>query len=145
MGSGRGLSHGGAAGCHPGMALTERRTDELDILLERGRLAYQAGRWVDAVAHWEKAWRSEVGGTRQLLQGLMQAAGAYQKRDAGHRLGMMKLLSLAIERLDLLPGSYGGVALDRFRSGLDRSWNEGLRWSTGGPAPESTAPLLRRP
>ena len=126
------------------MGLTEGRTKGLEILLERGRLAYQAGRWIDAVAHWEKAWRDEDGAARQLLQGLMQAAGAYQKRDAGERLGMMKLLSLAIERLEPLPNSFGGVALDTFRAGLERSWNEGLRWATGGPPPGPAASLLRR-
>jgi hypothetical protein len=126
------------------MAQSERRSEELEILLERGRLAYQAGRWVDAVAHWEKAWRDEIGASRQLVQGLMQAAGAYQKREAGQRLGMMKLLSLAIERLGSLPCHFGGVDLDTFRGGLDRSWEEGLRWSTGGPPPGPPASLLRR-
>lgn len=125
------------------MALSHRHFERLDLLLERGRLAFELGLYLDAVAAWEEAWRQEYGPARQLLQGLMQAAGAYHKRRLEQPLGMVKLLALALERLDPIPDGFGGLRLDSFRDGLERSRREAVTWVTGGPGPGPAASLAR--
>jgi predicted metal-dependent hydrolase len=125
------------------MALSHQHLERLDLLLERGRLAFELGLYLDAAAAWEVAWRQEFGPARQLLQGLIQAAGAYHKRRLEQPLGMVKLLAFALERLDPIPDGFGGLRLDAFREGLERSRREAVAWATGGPAPGPVASLLR--
>ena len=125
------------------MALSHHHLERLDLLLERGRLAYELGLYFDAAAAWELAWREEFGPARQLLQGLIQAAGAYHKRRLEQPLGMVKLLALALERLDPIPDGFGGLRLNLFRNGLERSRREAVAWVTGGPCPGPAASLTR--
>jgi hypothetical protein len=128
------------------MALCEHRYERLIHLVESGRVAFEAGRYLQAVFHWEQGWREESGAARQLLQGLMQAAGAYRKQELAEPLGMFKLLLLAIEKLGPLPDGFLGLGLDDFRAGLERSRKEAIIWVAGGPrsGPAATLPRLSR-
>jgi len=122
------------------MALSETSFRRLLQRVELGRMAFELGLYLEAAAIWEQAWRESSGASRQLIQGLIQAAGAYRKRQLGQPLGMAKLLTLAQERLAPLPEGLAGLRLEAFRAGLERSRKEAVVWSTGGlrpaPAPE---------
>jgi predicted metal-dependent hydrolase len=124
------------------MTLSLDRLERSAVILERGRIHYVSGRFFEAHATWEEAWHGETGPMRRLLQGLIMAAGAYQKL-AGQRqaLGMIILLERALERLGHLPDGFAGLELDRFRGGLERSLVEARAWSAGAPAPAGPAPL----
>lgn len=124
------------------MALSLDRLERSAVALERGRIHYVGGRFFEAHATWEEAWHEESGLMRRLLQGLIMAAGAYQKL-AGQRqpLGMLVLLERALERLGPVPNGFAGLELDRFRAGLERSLLEARAWSAGGPTPAGPAPL----
>jgi hypothetical protein len=123
------------------MALCENSYERLIHLVECGRVSFEAGRYLQAVIHWEQAWREESGPARQLLQGLMQAAAAYRKQEMAESLGMFKLLLLAIEKVDPIPNGFLGLAVDDFRIGLERSRKEAIAWVAGGPRPGPAAPL----
>jgi predicted metal-dependent hydrolase len=111
-------------------------------VLERGREEFAMGRFYEAHVAWLQAWRVAEGPSRQLLQGLIQAAGAYLKMSRGRQpIGMTVLLDLALERLDPLPGDYLGLDLEGFRRGLRRSKNEAVAWRAGGPVPSGPAHL----
>jgi hypothetical protein len=113
--------------------------------LEAGRIHYACGRYFEAHAVWEEAWRLESGLTRRLLQGLIMAAAAYHKMAAQrHPLGMTLLLERALERLRPVPDGFAGLELDRFRTGLERSLLEGRAWLAGAPTPSGPAPLGAR-
>ncbi len=123
-------------------ALSITHLDTTAAALERGRELYAAGKFFDAHQAWEAAWRQEIGPMRRLLQGLIQAAGAYHKMaEHRHPLGMARLLDLAIEQLDPLPDGFAGLQLARFREGLAESRMEAYAWLAGAPAPAGPAPL----
>jgi predicted metal-dependent hydrolase len=123
------------------MALSLGRMEISAAALERGRVHFTSGRFFEARETWEAAWRAESGLMRRVLQGLILAAGAYQKMAARQPRGMTLLLERAIERLGPAPDGFGGLELDRFRAGLDRSLAEGRAWLAGAPPPSGPAPL----
>jgi predicted metal-dependent hydrolase len=125
------------------MALCENSYHRLIQHVESGRAAFEAGRYLQAVLHWEQAWREESGPARPLLQGLMQAAGAYRKQEMAEPLGMFKLLLLAIEKVGPVPDGFLGLDLDGFRAGLERSRKEAITWVAGGPRPGPAGTLAR--
>jgi predicted metal-dependent hydrolase len=109
--------------------------------LERGRVDFVSGRYFGAHRAWLEPWRAASGHRRALLQGLIQAAGAYLKLKRGNPAGMAILLDRALERLDPLPMELGGIDLAGFRAGLRRSRAEALAWRAGGPVPGGPARL----
>jgi predicted metal-dependent hydrolase len=123
----------------------EHATDRLERTaeaLERGRELYAAGRFFEAHAAWDVAWREESGTMRRLLQGLIQAAGAYHKMAVQRQpRGMTRLLAMALDRLQPIPDGFAGLRLDRFRAALVQSREEAFAWYSGGPAPSGPAPL----
>jgi len=124
------------------MALSLSRHDSSMAALERGRIHYVSGRFFEAHEAWEVAWHGESGPVRRLLQGLIMAAGAYNKLASRQpAAGMIVLLERALERLGPLPDGFAGLELDRFRAGLERSLVEARAWRAGAPAPAGPAPL----
>ncbi|MBK9517126.1 MAG: DUF309 domain-containing protein [Anaeromyxobacter sp.] len=123
------------------MDLSRGRVDGTVALLERGRELFVSGQYCEAHEIWEAAWRLERGDLRRVLQGLIQAAGAYQKLAARQPAGMCRLLELALDRLEAAPDGLAGLELERFRAGLRGSLVEARRWHQGGPAPAGPAPL----
>jgi predicted metal-dependent hydrolase len=124
------------------MALWVEKLERTEVALERGREAYVSGRFFEAHEAWVQAWRRESGSTRGLLQGLIQAAGAYHKMSQGRQpLGMTILLDQALALLDPLPDAFGGLDLAGFRVGLRRSRREAAAWQAGGPMPAGPAHL----
>ena len=111
--------------------------------LEQGRVAFVSGRYFGAHRAWLEPWRAASGCRRALLQGLIQAAGAYLKLRRGNPAGMAILLDRALERLDTLPAELCGLDLEGFRAGLRRSRVEATAWRGGGPVPCGPAWLGR--
>jgi predicted metal-dependent hydrolase len=109
--------------------------------LELGRVAFVSGRYFRAHRAWLEPWRAASGHRRALLQGLIQAAGAYLKLRRGNPAGMAILLDRALERLDPLPAELDGLDLAGFRAGLQRSRAEAVDWRDGGPVPGGPARL----
>jgi predicted metal-dependent hydrolase len=123
-------------------ALSITHLDTTAAALERGRELYAAGKFFEAHQAWEAAWRQEIGPMRRLLQGLIQAAGAYHKMaEHRHPLGMARLLELSLEQLEPLPDGFAGLKLARFREALAESRMEAYAWLAGAPAPGGPAPL----
>ena len=137
------MAHSGSVGGHPGMALSDNHHERVLHLVEHGRLAFESGQYLDAVTHWEQAWRQEFGASRQLLQGLMQVAAAYRKLEMAQPLGMVKLLIMGMERVGPIPDGFASLRLDDFRAGLERSRRQAVIWVAGGPPPGPAAPLGR--
>jgi hypothetical protein len=110
-------------------------------LLEQGRIHYASGRFFTALEIWAVGWRDGSGTPRLLLQGLILAAGAYQKMAAGQPVGMALLLERSLERLQFLPDGLAGLQIERFRQGLRGSLLEAWDWQEGAPPPSGAAPL----
>jgi predicted metal-dependent hydrolase len=124
------------------METTAERLGLTASVLERGRTEFALGHFFEAHEAWLQAWRASFGDERRLLQGLIQAAGAYHKMSRGRQpIGMSILLERALEQLEPLPDGYAGLDLDGFRRGLRRSRQEALGWQSGGPAPSGPARL----
>jgi len=123
------------------MALSLSRMERSTTALEVGRTHYVSGRFFEAHEAWEGAWHDEADPMRRLLQGLIMAAGAYQKLAHRQPAGMSALLERSLERLAPFPDRFAGLELDRFRAGLARSLAEARAWSAGAPAPSGPAPL----
>lgn len=124
------------------MALSLDRLEHSTRALELGRIHFASGRFFEAHAIWEDAWRLETGLMRRLLQGLIMAAAAYHKMAVQqHARGMTLLLERSLERLGPVPDGFAGLELERFRAGLERSLLEGRAWLAGAPLPSGPAPL----
>lgn len=98
-------------------------TAEREATFQRGLLAYRSGQHYDAHEIWEELWESEESDDhRRFLQALIQVASAVHKllNDVGPR-GSLRLLDRALVKLEGLPDPYGGVALGRFREGIERA------------------------
>jgi hypothetical protein len=96
---------------------------ERETTFQRGLLAYRAGNHYDAHEIWEELWESEESDDhRRFLQALIQVTSALHKllHGVGPR-GSLRLLESAHKKLEGLPDAYGGVALGRFREGIERA------------------------
>lgn len=120
------------------------RPASVNEAIEDGRILYVSGRFYEAHARWEQAWRGVDGIERSLLQGLILAAGAYQKMaERKQPSGMVTLLERSLARLGSIPDGYAGLSLERFRRGLRTSLAEARVWHGGGPLPSGPARLGR--
>jgi len=124
------------------MALSLGRMERSATALERGRVLFTSGHFFEAHQTWQEAWRGESGVMRRLLQGLIMAAAAYHKMAAQrHPRGMTLLLERSLGLLGPIPEGFCGLELDRFRTGLEWSLQEGRAWLDGAPPPSGPAPL----
>ena len=99
---------------------------ERETTFQRGLLAYRAGNHYDAHEIWEELWENEESDDhRRFLQALIQVTSALHKllHGVGPR-GSLRLLDSARAKLEGLPDAYGGVALGRFREGIERARGE---------------------
>lgn len=84
---------------------------------------YAAGRFWDAHEAWERLWRvTPPGSERELLQGLIQAAGALLKAEQGNAAGLASLSRRALGHLAAAGGDEPllGVDVPRFSRELER-------------------------
>jgi predicted metal-dependent hydrolase len=86
---------------------------------DRGIALFNRGRFFECHEEWEKVWKRSTGQQKIFRQGLIQAAVALLHIQRGNLRGAASLYAKARAKLDGFPGSYAGIALDRFRADLD--------------------------
>jgi predicted metal-dependent hydrolase len=99
---------------------------EREAVFQRGLEAYREGDHYEAHELWEELWENEEADDHRLfLQALIQVASAVHKlkNNVGPR-GSLRLLESALAKIEGLPDVYGGVALGRFREGVERARRE---------------------
>ena len=76
---------------------------------------FNRGEYWKAHESWEAIWLASEGSRKQFLQGLIQVAAVCYHLERGNLRGAARLLEAALGRLDPLPESCGGIALDELR------------------------------
>ena len=76
---------------------------------------FNQGRYWEAHEAWERVWLASDGARRTFLQGLIQLAAVYYHLERENLKGASRLRDSALGRLDSLPESFGGIALDELR------------------------------
>ena len=123
--------------------MTDPRTP---AALVRGAALFDEGRFWEAHEAWEDAWLEEDGDVRLFLQGLIQVAAGYHKATVQLQPnGCVKLLRSGLDKLELLPPEFLGVALGRFVPAVVRTLEEARRWQSGDLSsfPQEMIPKLR--
>ena len=77
---------------------------------------FNAGEFWKAHEAWEAVWLASDGERKQFLQGLIQLAAVCYHLDRDNRRGAERLLEASLARLDPLPETCGGIALEELRS-----------------------------
>ena len=86
------------------------------------------------------------GDVRLFLQGLIQVAAGYHKATVQLQPnGCVKLLRSGLDKLELLPPEFLGVALGRFVPEVVRTLEQARRWQSGDLSsfPQEMIPKLR--
>lgn len=126
-------------------------TAEREASFQRGIEAYRAGRHYEAHEIWEELWLQEENDEhRRFLQALIQITSAVHKMQFNVAAkGSINLLSRAKQKLEGLPGHYGGIDLKTLRDGIDHAYIEFQRILSEGSdikkafSPQMIPPLLR--
>lgn len=94
---------------------------------------YNHGYYWEAHEAWEQLWRcTEPSPVRELLQGLIQCAGAALKAAMGQPASCRRLIAKALAHLDQVPDRCGGIEVRAFAA----------RMASYDGAPTSTVPSL---
>jgi uncharacterized protein len=109
--------------------------DSTRAALARGIVLFDAHRFWEAHEAWEEAWLEEDGEVRVFLQGLIQVAAGYYKATVQHQpAGCVKLLGSGLEKLRTLPDVFGGIAVRKLISAVERTLVDAERWQAGAGA-----------
>lgn len=108
--------------------------------LAEGLRLYEAGEFFTAHEAWESVWLGAPEPEKTFLQGLIQVTAAFHHLQRDNRLGTVLLLQAALRRLDLYPGSFGGISV----APLCNEIRERLRMiEAGEPASQLRSPRIR--
>jgi predicted metal-dependent hydrolase len=114
-----------------------------ELLFERGRLHFNAGRFFEAHEAWEEAWRAESGTARLLLQGLIQVAAGYHKAFHGRRPdGCARLLTAGLEKLRAALKDSPDHGLEEFLARVEGDAVDASRWEQGEMEGLARSPTL---
>jgi uncharacterized protein len=103
--------------------------------LARGIALFDTHRFWEAHEAWEEAWLEEDGEVRVFLQGLIQVAAGYYKATVENQpVGCVKLLGSGLDKLRVLPDVFGGLAVRKFISAVERTLLDAERWKAGAGA-----------
>lgn len=105
--------------------------DATAVGLALGCGCYRAGRFFEASAAWEPAWRVERGDMRRLLHGLIFVAAAMVKARGANPSGTVRLLESALALLCPLPGEVAGIGVARLRADIEVARQQAERWRDG--------------
>lgn len=86
--------------------------------LAEGLRCYNTGEFFAAHEAWESVWLAAPEPEKTFLQGVIQVAAAFEHRRRNNSLGIVRLLTAALRRLDPLPPDFGGLDLDLLRTGI---------------------------
>jgi uncharacterized protein len=100
-------------------------------LYQEGAACYRRGEYFEAHEHWEDLWNSLEGEKKLLVQGLIQVAAAWVKRQRGEPVGMRKLLDNAVRKWRGLPEVFWGVEVAELRAATLRCLSAAARWERG--------------
>lgn len=102
----------------------------------RGAALFDSRRFFEAHEAWEELWRVARPDDRPILQGLIQIAAGFVKRDRGDALAARRLWLAGIEKLELSGARVAEIHLSafvsRFRSWL-KYWDRGAREAVEDP------------
>ncbi len=84
----------------------------------RGVELFNQRRFFECHEVWEEIWKPSAGETRQLYQGLIQAAAALHHARRGNRAGALSVWSKAKAKLELSPGQHRGLSIAELRADL---------------------------
>jgi hypothetical protein len=79
--------------------------------LAEGLACYRRAEFFLAHEHWESVWLELHEPEKSFLQALIQIAVAFHHLQAGNSAGAVSLLRRALRRIELLPESFGGIAV----------------------------------
>ena len=100
--------------------------------LARGAELFNRGQYWEAHEAWEELWLELEDEPKLFVQGLIQVAAAGHKAFAQKQpRGCVKLLTTALEKLEVVPRDFLGVETTRFIAALRRMHDEASRWLAG--------------
>lgn len=102
--------------------------------LAEGLHCYRNGEFFLAHEHWEGVWLRLDEPEKSFLQALIQTAAAFHHLNAGNPVGTASLLRRSLQRLELCPAVFGGIATGPLCEDI-RGWLEAVEQQTG-PLPE---------
>jgi hypothetical protein len=79
--------------------------------LAEGLTCYRRAEFFLAHEHWESVWLGLQEPEKSFLQALIQIAVACHHLRAGNAAGAASLLRRALRRVEVLPASFGGIAV----------------------------------
>lgn len=110
---------------------------------QAGAACYRRGEYFEAHEHWEDLWNTLEGDRKLLVQGMIQVAAAWVKRQRGEPVGMCRLLEHALRRWRSLPDTVWGVDVERLRQETGRCLEAAELWEREGEeVPQSALPSL---
>jgi uncharacterized protein len=89
--------------------------------LAEGLRCYRNGDFFDAHEHWEGVWLKCPEPEKTFLQALIQITAAFHHLQRGNPTGTRSLLHRALDRLEIYPSEFGGVAVRPLRASV-RLW-----------------------
>ncbi len=97
--------------------------------LAEGLRCYRAEQFFLAHEHWECVWLRCDDPEKAFLQSLIQTAAAFHHLQKQNNIGAASLLQNALRRLEPLPASFGGIAIEPLRDEI-RAWLQALSGET---------------
>jgi hypothetical protein len=79
--------------------------------LAEGLACYRRAEFFLAHEHWESVWLGLQEPEKSFLQALIQITVAFHHLQAGNSAGAVSLLRRALRRIEILPASFGGIAV----------------------------------
>ena len=86
--------------------------------LADGLRDYNAARFFEAHEAWESVWLAAPEPEKTFLQGIIQVTAAFEHQRRNNPLGITRLLTNALRRLDPLPPEFGGLDLTTLRADI---------------------------
>lgn len=86
--------------------------------LAEGLACYSRGEFFFAHEHWEIVWLTLEEPEKSFLQALIQVTAAFHHLHAGNSAGALSLLRRALQRLELCPANFRGIAVKPLRAEL---------------------------
>jgi hypothetical protein len=108
--------------------------------LAEGLACYRRAEFFEAHEHWESVWLQLAEPEKSFLQALIQVTAAFHHLQTGNLVGTVTLLQRALQRLDLCPACFGGIAVAPLRDELS-DWLRSLE--NGTPSLDSARPQIR--
>ena len=107
--------------------------------LAEGLACYRRAEFFEAHEHWESVWLQSAEPEKSFLQALIQVTAAFHHLQTGNVVGTVTLLRRALQRLDLCPACFGGIAVAPLRREISE-WLQSLE--NGTPSLISARPQI---